>query len=185
MRQIIIHKRKIAKLFNQSSPQNYTNGMIWYHKANTIAEVLAKKHNISKIRVIGILAALSPNNKWERNQIDVDLFLTRPSIDTKVCTFMNQRKKALEIYYGNGTIKHIEKTLNGIKTKNFFNNILNYDTSDHVTVDMWAFRSVGVEAKLKNVPLVTQAYKEVALEMNILPHQLQAIVWGVVRGSLV
>ena len=50
---------------------------------------------------------------------------------------------------------------------------------------MWAFRSVGAEEKLKNVSLVTQAYQEVANELNIVPHQLQAVVWGVIRGSLV
>lgn len=185
MRQIIKHKRKIKKLFNASTQENYDNGMTWYQDANDVARQLSLKHGIGIQRVIGIMAALSPNNKWERNKIDTDLFLSKPSLTTKVCTFMNQRKKALEIYYGTGLTKDIEKTLNGIKTKNFFNNILWYAVSDKVTVDMWAFRSVQVEEKLKNVPLVTQAYQEVANELNIQPHQLQAVVWGVVRGSLV
>lgn len=185
MREIIKHKRKIAKLFNATTQENYDNGMTWYHDAHKVAADLSKKHGISKRRVIGIMAALSPNNKWARNKIDTDKFLSRPSLDTKVCTFKNQRQKALDIYYGKGTVKAIEKTLNGVKTKNFFNNIMFYDTSESVTVDMWAFRSVGVEEKLKNVPLVTQAYREVANDLNIQPHQLQAVVWGVVRGSLV
>jgi hypothetical protein len=185
MREIIKHKRKIAKLFKASSQENYDNGMTWYSDANDVARALSIKHNIGIQRVIGIMAALSPNNKWARNKIDTDKFLSKPSLDTKVCTFKNQRQKALDIYYGTGLVKDIEKTLNGIKTKNFFNNILWYQVSDKVTVDMWAFRSVGVEEKLKNVPLVTQAYKEVANDLNIQPHQLQAVVWGVVRGSLV
>ena len=50
---------------------------------------------------------------------------------------------------------------------------------------MWAFRSVGAEEKLKNVKNVTQAYQEVAKELNIQAHQLQAVVWGVIRGSLI
>lgn len=179
------HKAKIIKLFNNTTRDNLDNGMIWYEDAYLTAYLLSVKHDISLSKVVGIMAALSPNNKWERNKIDADMFLSVPSLETKVCTFTNQRKKALAIYNGSGDVEEIETILNGIKTKNFFNNILFYGDSENVTVDMWAFRSVGVEEKLKNVPLVTQAYTEVANELNIQPHQLQAVVWGVIRGSLV
>ena len=185
MKLLIHHKRKIAKLYNTTTQENYDSGMTWYKDAFKVAVFLAAEHRICLTKVVGILAALSPNNKWERNKVDAGLFLATPSLDTKVCTFKVQRKKALEIYHGEGTIEAIEKTLNGIKTKNFFNNILFYDTSTNVTVDIWAFRSVEMEHKLKNVPLITQAYTEVAQELNIQPHQLQAVVWGVIRGSLV
>ena len=185
MKTITSHKRKIVKLFNNTTRDNLDSGMSWYENANMVAQLLASMHEISIVKVVGIMAALSPNNKWARNQIDTDKFLSNPSLETKVCTFINQRKKALAIYHSKGTVEEIEGILNGIKTKNFFNNILFYGDSDHVTVDMWAFRSVGVEEKLKNVPLVTQAYTEVANELNIQPHQLQAVVWGVIRGSLV
>ena len=50
---------------------------------------------------------------------------------------------------------------------------------------MWAYRSVNVEPKQKYYKQVQQAYQNVAKELNLVPHQLQAVVWGVVRGSLV
>lgn len=179
------YKSKIVTLFNNTTRDNLDNGMEWYQDAHVTAHLLATKHGISVIKVVGIMAALSPNNKWARNKIDTDLFLSKPSLETKVCTFINQRRKALEIYKSKGGVFEVENILRGIKTTNFFNNILFFDTCERVTVDMWAFRSVGVEEKLKNVPLVTQAYTEVANELNIQPHQLQAVVWGVIRGSLV
>jgi len=179
------HKNKIIALFNKTTRENLDNGFDWYELANNHAKMLSEKHGIELNKVIGIMAALSPNNKWARNKIDTDLFLSVPSLETKVCTFTNQRKKALAIYHCDGQVETIEKILKGIKTTNFFNNILFYDTCTRVTVDMWAFRSVGVEEKLKNVKAVTQAYTEVANELNIQPHQLQAVVWGVIRGSLV
>lgn len=179
------HKAKIIKLFNSTSRDNLDNGMQWYENAYMDSYLLSVKHDINLSKVVGIMAALSPNNKWDRNKINTDMFLSVPSLETKVCTFMNQRKKAISIYNGTGNVEEIESTLNGIKTKNFFNNILFYGDSENVTVDMWAFRSVGVEEKLKNVPLVTQAYTELANDLNIQPHQLQAVVWGVIRGSLV
>lgn len=185
MKTITKYKRDIVKLFNATSRDNLDNGMSWYRDANKHAKKLSRDFKIPLNKVVGVMAALSPNNKWARNKIDTRNFLAVPSLDTKVCTFINQRKKALAILSSNGTSKEIEKILNGIKTKNFYHNIRFYSASDKVTVDMWAFRSVGAEEKLKNVPLVTQAYQEVATELNIVPHQLQAVVWGVIRGSLV
>jgi glycosyltransferase involved in cell wall biosynthesis len=185
MKTITRYKRDIIKLFNQTNGDNLDNGMTWYKDANVYARTLAKDFDIPLNKVIGVMAALSPNNKWARNKIDTRNFLAVPSLETKVCTFMNQRKKALAILESSGTHEDIETILNGIKTKNFYHNISFYLDSDKVTVDMWAFRSVGAEEKLKNVPLVTQAYQELAQELNIVPHQLQAVVWGVIRGSLV
>jgi hypothetical protein len=177
------YKSKIITVFNSTTRDNLDNGMTWYRQAFDHAILLNKKHGIGIVKTVGILAALSPNNKWARNKIDADLFLSNPSLDTKVCTFMGQREKALAIYNCNGYPLEVECILNGVKTCNFFNNILFFASCDRVTVDMWAFRSVGAEEKLKNVPLVTQAYTEVAQELNIQPHQLQAVVWGVVRGN--
>lgn len=179
------HKEKITKLFNATTRPNLDYGMIWYSQANEYAQQLSREFNISLPKIVGIMAALSPNNKWERNKIDTRLFLNRPQVDTKVCTFTGQREKAYAIYHSNGGELEIECILNGIKTCNFFNNILFFDTCDRVTVDMWAFRSVGVEPKTKNIAMVTRAYQEIAKELNIQPHQLQAVVWGVIRGSLV
>lgn len=185
MKQLNKHKRDLIKLFNSTTRENLDNGFTWYENAHKYALQLSKDFDIKLTKVVGIMSALSPNNKWERNKIDTRNFLAVPCITTKVCTFTKQREKALAIYQGSGKIEDIEKVLNGIKTKNFFNNILFYDTSKAVTVDMWAFRSVGLEPKQKNVKIVTQAYTELANELNIIPHQLQAVVWGVIRGSLV
>jgi uncharacterized metal-binding protein len=185
MKQVTKYKRDIIKLFNQTSRENLDNGMEWYKQAYEYANELSTQFNLPVNKVIGVMAALSPNNKWARNKIDTRNFLAVPSLATKVCTFIGQRKKALEILHTADTSEDIERILNGIKTRNFYNNIRYYSTSQKVTVDMWAFRSVGAEEKLKNVALVTQAYQEVASDLNIVPHQLQAVVWGVIRGSLV
>lgn len=178
-------KSAIVEHFNNTSISNLDNGFTWYEDAHVYAIDLAMEFNIELSKVIGIMAALSPNNKWERNKIDTRKFLEYPSILTKVCTFKGQRIKALKIYHGSGLHEDIEKVLNGIKTKNFYHNIMFYHKSTRVTIDMWAFRSVNMLPKLKNVKLITQAYEDVANEFNILPHQLQAVVWGVVRGNLV
>ena len=120
------HKTKIIALFNKTTRKNLDDGFDWYQGAYNYAYNLSIKHGISIVKVIGIMAALSPNNKWERNKIDTDKFLSVPSLETKVCTFMNQRKKALAIFHSQGTVEEIERILKGIKTVNFFNNIMFY-----------------------------------------------------------
>lgn len=185
MRTINKYKRSIIKLFNNTSRDNLDNGLTWYQDAHLVAHGLSKKYNLPLFKVVGIMAALSPNNKWERNKIDTELFILRPSLDTKVCTFKKQREKALDIYNVCNSPYEVLMVLRGVKTCNFFRNILDYDTSEHVTVDMWAFRSVGVEPKTKYIKDITEAYQQVANELALKPHQVQAVVWGVIRGSLV
>ena len=53
--------------------------------------------------VVGVLSALSPNNKWERNVIDdtenmcVAYKSDIPLDDVKVCTYNANKQKAIKI----------------------------------------------------------------------------------------
>ena len=126
------------------------------------------------------MAALSPNNKWERNIYDCEQFIIDQN--HKACTFHGQRDKARAILKTNRRSK-VEGILNGTKTRNFYHNILNPLTSGRITVDMWAARSVGYESagSKKQYAMIEQAYREFAKQKNLVPHQAQAIIWSVVR----
>lgn len=180
MSNLSLFKRRIKRHFKNAS---HTKGIYWYQNAHQYAVMLSNLTGYPLHTVIGVMAALSPNNKWERNKLDTELFLNAPYLKTKVCTFMSQRKKAFNIVHNKLLPDEILKELNGTKTKNFFDNIYNYRLSQNVTVDMWAYRSCGVEQKTKYIKDITLAYQQVAKELKIMPHQLQAVVWGVVRGS--
>lgn len=176
-------KQLIKKHYLSSDLQNLNNGLTWYERAHNECKLLSMVFSKPLPIVVGVVSALSPNNKWQRNLHDAWNFLDKPSLKTKVCTFTNQRQKALDILKSDGSDEQIKNILRGTKTKNFYENILHYKTSDVVTVDMWAFRSVELPEKQKYFHRVAQAYSEVALELEIKPHQLQAVVWGVVRGG--
>lgn len=175
----------IKKHFNRASIEALNEGMTWYMRAHNEAILLSQVFEIPLPKVIGVIAALSPNNKWKRNLIDTWNLLETPCLTTKCCTFTKQRQKALDILSGSGREADILRVLNGTKTQHFFTNILYYKDSQSVTVDMWAYRSVGVEPKKKYYKQIQTAYQNVAKELNLVPHQVQAVVWGVVRGSLV
>jgi hypothetical protein len=176
-------KVKILEHFERSGYENKELGLTWYNMAHNECILLSQVFEVPLSKVVGVVSSLSPNNKWNRNLHDAWNFLDAPSLETKVCTFMGQRKKALAILESDGSDSEIKRILKGPKTSNFYMNILHYRTSQVVTVDTWAYRSVGLKPTVKNFKVTEQAYKEVASELGLVPHQLQAVVWGVVRGG--
>jgi len=177
-------KDKIIKHYNSATLQATLAGKEWYERAHIECQVIAQAYRLPLNKVVGVMASLSPNNKWARNIHDTWKFLEKPHMNTKVCTYKGQRRKALLILDSNGTDTSIKEILNGQKTKNFYDNILHYNSSDVVTIDMWAYRSLDLDETKKNFEIAANAYKEAAVELNLRPHQLQAVVWGVVRGAL-
>ena len=184
MNNLELLKQKITEHFSASDSHNMSIGLTWYNRAHNECLLLSQVFEIDLNKVVGVVAALSPNNKWQRNLHDAWNFLDTPSLETKVCTFMGQRKKALAILASDGSDHAILGILNGDKTKNFYSNIRYYDKSEAVTVDLWAYRSVKLKPSKKNFEAVATAYREVALDLKLKPHQVQAVVWGVVRGSI-
>ena len=177
-------KVKILKHYQNTSEHNLNQGLTWYNRAYNECLLLSQVFEIPLPKVVGVVAAISPRNKWNNNLKDAWNLLDKPSLSTKVSTFMGQRKKALDILACDGDDLTIMKILGGQKTKNFYNNILHHVTSEAVTVDVWAFRSVGLPPTTKNFRFVEVAYRELANELKMQPHQLQAVVWGVVRGAI-
>ena len=176
-------KEQIISHYKNADILQIQDGLTWYERAHNESLLLSMVFDISLPKVIGVIAALSPNNKWQRNLKDAWNLLDTPLITTKCCTFTKQRQKALDILKSSGEEAEILRILNGIKTQNFFKNILHHKTSETVTVDIWAFRSVNVKPTKKNYEPVAAAYREAAIELKLRPHQLQAVVWGVVRGG--
>jgi len=176
-------KNKIIKHYNSASLQNMLAGKGWYENAHIECQMIAIAFELPLSIVVGVMASLSPNNKWQRNIIDTWQLINKPHLNTKVCTFKPQRKKALRILESDGTDDTIKEILNGQKTKNFYDNILHYLDSSVVTIDMWAYRSLDLKHSKKNFELAANAYTEASIELELRPHQVQAVVWGVVRGD--
>ena len=183
MNNLELLKQQITEHFSASDSHNMSIGLTWYERAHNECLLLSQVFETDLNKVVGVVAALSPNNKWQRNLHDAWNFLEAPCLGTKVCTFLGQRQKALDILISDGSSESILKILNGDKTKNFYSNIRYYNSSQAVTVDLWAYRSVKLKPSKKNFRITALAYKEVAHELNLKPHQLQAVVWGVIRGA--
>lgn len=180
MRRLI---KRLNAYYDQATDEQIRSGMSWYEQAHGHAKRLAVKHNVPLCIAAGVIAALSPNNKWERNLIDADLFLTTPDLKTKVCTFTGQRVKALDILNGARNGAEVCEILGGKKTVNFYRNIMYPDRVQEVTVDLWMFRAANLPHNAKNFALIEQAVVQASKKKNIQPHQYQAVVWSVIRPT--
>lgn len=163
----------------------------WYFEINEYCKNLSDIYGIPLIKVAAIMSALSPNNTVRLNCISLEKFL-RHNGNCKVTTFDGQKRKALTILNSddNITIEEVKKILgankdSALKTKAFFDNIFRPETSQAVTVDLWMIRWAKIEGSLtpKRYRDVAQKIKDLAQELQVLPHQVQAKLWVDIRGN--
>jgi len=191
----------IAK-FALATTEEVVSGQQWYKSANEIAARLARNNNITLSKAAGVLAALSPNNKWERNCLDaehlIQAFIHGDEDDARqvsVCTYSAMKEKAIKILNLSNELDEgshwvdILRILNGPKIIEFFNCIMQ---RNDVCIDGHAYSIwFGERMTMKQVPNIGKRLREriksdyldatkwINLEMNTnyLPSDIQAIVW--------
>lgn len=172
---------QLLEHFRNATDSDLHAGMRWYKDAHLRAKRISKGLKVPLYKVVGVIASLSPRNKWDRNMKDA-VALIRKGKKAKVATFNANKRKALLVLEASNE-KQVRILLNGRKITSFYENILRPYKNSSVTVDVWAFRSLGMEPLNKNYSLVEDAYKSTAKELGIKNHELQAIIWSVVRGG--
>lgn len=175
--------------YNQANDDEIQDGKSWYQRAHQECESTASKFD--PVTVAGVVSALSPNNKWQRNLIDarsvLDAVSKNQSADTvKVCTYNANKIKAFEIARGNQEI--LKKSP---KTYAFARNVGALDP-DYITVDVWHLRACqsrsNVRKKLTEsvTPLQYKVIQEetlkVADQYGLKGYEFQAIVWVTIRN---
>lgn len=132
----------ILKIYNLSTPAERRHGVTWYANAYSDCERIGTTFEVPTNIVAGVVSALSPNNKWERNiqnaHVLIDAFLDGEDItNVKVSTYHAMKNKAWQILHAinpdSDSIddyvndREIEIILNGQKITSFFNCILGHD----------------------------------------------------------
>jgi len=182
-----------------ASPDEHEHGMRWYDRANDQAIKLAASAGIAVSTAAGVIAALSPNNAWDRNLIDayniVRSYVEHGRDDAtlvKVGTYGLNKDKAIRILDGTDPWDAI----GGLKVRSFFRLILD-PLADDVCIDGHAYSIwKGERVATSKVPKITaklyaqiqQDYRECASIVSgikgqkVTPSQLQAITWTVHRN---
>jgi hypothetical protein len=167
------------------------DGSVWYPIAHDIAENLSDEYGVSLTQAIGVIAALSPRNKWRRNVTDAENLIAAYIADTesaatvKVCTFGANKAKAIKILGLSryASLDDALTVLSGPKLREFASCIAGLDD---VCIDGHAYCIwTGGRTSLKDVPAIgvklrkeiKADYRAAAADLGLTPAACQAVTW--------
>ena len=186
--------QNIIATYQMATTEEIKDGVTWYRKAYLDCRKIAIKHTVSTHIVVGVVSALSPNNKWERNIVNADeligAYMNGDGMDNiKVSTYHTMKRKAWSILVMMPTKDEVIPILNGQKITSFYQNIMGYDTctvDGHARNIYYAERESLTDPKTnigkKEYAMIQQAYVEAGsmLKVNGQPlkaYEVQAVTW--------
>lgn len=187
----ITYGNVLAVFFNATDLERI-NGEQWYLVANQAATVLADRYGTTASTAAGVIAALSPNNRWGKNLDNADALMRAYQLGgidaanlVKVATYNNNKIKALKILDSGEPLD----ILGGLKVRAFYNCILG---GDSVCIDghayaIWAGLYIPTtktpKITLKAYQLISADYRLAADKINLILNAnysaaaVQAITW--------
>lgn len=184
----------ILRFYELASLSELQDGLTWYAEANKYSAELAKRFNLSIQQVVGLIAAFSPQAGWVENKRYAVTFLYNPNLRIRSQVQTDKAKLILNLSIESDIYNALSTRDAAYKTKAFFRNILNPDIDADVTIDRHAIASCiqqpdKVSALDQSYSQLTKkqyeffqdCYIKAARQVNIFPHQLQAIVWVTYR----
>lgn len=165
-------------------------GIPYYERLrNTITSVRQHYYHsahIDRLALIGVFAALSPNNDEMGNFRDLttmcDAHKDGLSYDSiSITSYPKNKEKARRILNGEYPLD----VLRGPKTRAFFHNILDPNGRQHVTVDghmfsIWHGKRYKMKEAIMSEKLyhqISSDYKQAAKKVHLVPCQLQSVLW--------
>ena len=200
--------RNISGMLQLASQGDILAGVEWYNRAHKLKVRLIHAYDgLTLGKAVGVIAALSPNNKWTRNCVDAEAMIKAwhygaDPLSVKVCTFNPNKAKAATILAlsdaeTQGDVDVIAEILNGRKVKAFYRSILG--DPDAVCVDGHAYAVwIGERIPTTQTPKIgvklyadiARAYQLVAKRsydlcgVTLSATQVQATTWVTYRRLL-
>jgi hypothetical protein len=188
----------LAVFFNATDLETII-GADWYPTANHAALIIAQRYSVTLETAAGVIAALSPNNRWERNLTDADSMIRAYSIgghnaadSIKVGTYNANKIKALAILSGDDCLQ----ILGGLKVRAFYDCIIG---GDSVCIDghayaIWKGERIPTTQTPKITPKIYDSivadYRQATRVINLIlkadysAAQIQAITWTAWRRMI-
>ena len=187
-----LYVRNIMKVYRKATVRDVQDGVEWYARALREAKRISKAFGLPVPTVVGVMAALSPNNRWERNKVDAynmcSAYHEGLGMDSfKVSTYNSMKAKAWSILTDSlRDDDSILTRLNGQKIRSFYSNIMGLN---EVTIDGHALNIArgyreGLTSDKTNIGVkqyreLQEAYVRAAKRAGVKPHEMQAITWTV------
>jgi len=186
----MITTKNIIAIYKLANASEIKHGLTWYVNANTDCMRIANTLELPLHIVIGVVSALSPNNKWERNIVNAEdlcnAFINGQDMDSiKVSTYHKMKQKAWHILEKMPSYDETITILNGKKIVSFFRNISGDETD--ITIDGHARNIYYNDRQGLTTPNtsirkleyldIQKAYLRASKKLGIKAYELQAITW--------
>lgn len=166
----------ILAVFFTAGPTEIEEGLRWYSNANQIARRIANAYlDGNHSTAAGVIAALSPNNRWERNIRDAEALCKGYANgadldDIKVSTFGLNKDKAIAILKGASP----QDALGGRKVLAFYECIIG---GDSVCVDGHAYAIwLGQRVPTSKTPKINETlYRKITEDYRLAARQINEI----------
>ena len=183
------YAKSITAVFEQATEDELNHGLTWYNEAKQECQVMADKYQLPLRIVVGVVAALSPTNRWSRNLIDASNMLKVYTDggyveSTSPCTYKTMRDKAWSILQTNPhSDDDVLFILKGPKISDFFACIMGHDVC---VIDGHAWCIANNDRRtMQEVPNIGKklrcniqaAYSEAGKEKGLTAFQMQATTW--------
>ena len=195
--------RNIIACRRRAKPQDVAHGIAWYAEAYEECRTIADEYSLPVYIVVGVVAALSPNNRWSINITNardlIDAFVNGRDMDSvSVCTYSAMKRKAWSILedrpvrlveHDTVIVDETKERLNGRKIVCFYENIMGEDTC---TIDGHA-RNIAYNERVnltdnktnigvKEYANLQEAYRQAAKRCTVngrkfKAYELQAVTW--------
>ena len=173
-------ERNILRVYDQATRDEVRDGLVWYQNAHEDAIAISFPRSV--VVGAGMIAALSPGLRWERNVKAAERLINNQTLEGLGVRWYAGVDKAQAILLG----EHPDKVLGGNKVRAFYRCILNPNDGLSVCVDGHAYAIwCGRRITTADTPALTDRmysritgdYIAAARTIGMLPMQLQAITW--------
>jgi len=197
MKKLNQYERNICKCYRSATDQEREYGHKWYRVQHDCCVVIAERYHTTIEIVCGVVSAISPGLRWERNLYWAEQLIAFPGADDiKVPTYRYSNvDKAKRIINGASP----DMVLSGPKVTAFYRLLLDPCNDTDVCVDGHAYNiatdqdkcirfndSNARETTKISQPVlrdVVKAYVSVAKRLRVHPHQVQATTWLTWRNA--
>jgi hypothetical protein len=182
--------RNVLRVYRQATPSEVQTGTRWYADAKADAQRISDKHGVPLRISVGVISALSPNNKWVRNVGDADRMVSvfcwgGCVVQCNPSTYTKMRDKAWSILEQMPECDdQVMRILNGQKIVSFFQNIMGHDTC---TIDGHAINIARGKRLELTEPTVSvsksgyqelqEAYRRAGKRVGLKAYEIQAVTW--------
>lgn len=179
-------KKNVQKVLDAATELEWNEGKLAYQLYHDTLSEIAAATNLPVNRVAGCFSALSPNSDYLGNLRSAKTVCLgyaggKSESSCTVSTYKHNRAKAWRILDG----EHFYSVYKGLKVRNFWRNLTEPDNPEAITIDghmnnIWEGRARVMSdsglSRLRYDKLAWE-FRRVAKAENLLPCQLQAILW--------